>query len=73
MRAQAVSHDAWQVTSWLDCRVRLAEYYIEAGRPSGAARVAAEARRLLSVADSDHPNPEPRTPNPEPRTSPVIA
>jgi tetratricopeptide (TPR) repeat protein len=55
MRAQAVSHDAWQVTSWLDCRVRLAEYYVEAGRPSDAARVADDARRLLAVADSDHP------------------
>jgi tetratricopeptide (TPR) repeat protein len=55
MRAHAVSHGAWQVTSWLDCRVRLAEYYVEAGRPSDAARVADEARRLLAVADADHP------------------
>jgi tetratricopeptide (TPR) repeat protein len=55
MRGHAVAHDAWQVTGWLECRVLLAEYYVEAGRASEAARVAEEARGLLAVADADHP------------------
>ncbi len=35
--------------------LRLAEYYVEAGRSSDATRVADDARRLLAVADPDHP------------------
>jgi hypothetical protein len=54
-RSHAVTADGWQVTSWLRCRVRLAEFYREAGRHAEAARVFTETRSLLSVADADHP------------------
>ena len=54
-RAKAVTNDGWQVHSWLRCRVRLAEFYREAGRQAEADRVFAEVRTLLSVAEADHP------------------
>jgi DNA-binding winged helix-turn-helix (wHTH) protein/tetratricopeptide (TPR) repeat protein len=54
-RAQAVTHDGWQVVSWLQCRVLLAELYRDAGRDADAQRVAQEVQVLLGVADADHP------------------
>jgi DNA-binding winged helix-turn-helix (wHTH) protein/tetratricopeptide (TPR) repeat protein len=54
-RARAVTYDGWQVYAWLRCRVRLAEFYREAGRQADADRVFAEVRTLLSVAEADHP------------------
>ena len=54
-RAEAVTHDGWQVYSWLKCRTLLAELYSDAGRQSDAARVAMELRSLLRLADADHP------------------
>jgi len=54
-KSHAVAHDAWYVAGWLDSRVLLAEYYVEAGRTADATRVADETRRLLAVADPDHP------------------
>ena len=55
MGGHAVAHDAWQVTGWLRCRALLAEYYVEAARTDDASRVADQVRRLLAVADADHP------------------
>jgi tetratricopeptide (TPR) repeat protein len=54
-RAKAVTNDGWLVGSWLRCRVRLAEFYREAGRQADADRVFAEVRQLLAVAEVDHP------------------
>jgi hypothetical protein len=54
-RAKAVTTEGPQVYSWLRCRVRLAEFYREAGRQAEADRVFAEVRTLLSVAEADHP------------------
>jgi hypothetical protein len=54
-RAKAVTNDGWLVGSWLRCRVRLAEFYREAGRQADADRVFAEVRQLLGVAEVEHP------------------
>ena len=54
-RADAVTHEGWQVFSWLRCRVLLAEMYRDAGRHADAEHVALEVRHLLSVADDDNP------------------
>ena len=54
-RAEAVTHDGWQVYSWLRCQVLLAEMYRDAGRRTEAERVALEVRNLLRVADDDNP------------------
>jgi hypothetical protein len=54
-RAEAVTHEGWQVYSWLRCRVLLAEMYRDAGRGRDAERVALEVRNLLRLADDDHP------------------
>jgi hypothetical protein len=54
-RSQAVTHDGWQVLAWLRCRVRLAEYYREAARYGESEQVFNEVRRLLAVADPNHP------------------
>jgi hypothetical protein len=54
-RAKAVTNEGPQVYAWLRCRVRLAEFYREAGRQAEADRVFAEVRQLLSVAEADHP------------------
>jgi hypothetical protein len=54
-RAEAVTHEGWQVSSWLRCRVLLAEMYRDAGRGRDAERVAVEVQNLLRVADDDHP------------------
>jgi tetratricopeptide (TPR) repeat protein len=55
-RARAVTReDGWYVSGWLKRRMRLAEFYREAGRHAEADRVCAEIRALLGVADADHP------------------
>lgn len=54
-RADAVTHEGWQVFSWLRCRVLLAEMYRDAGRHADAEHVALEVRHLLSLADDDNP------------------
>ena len=54
-RAEAVTHEGWQVASWLRCRVLLAEVYRDVGRQADAERVALEVRNLLQLADRDHP------------------
>jgi tetratricopeptide (TPR) repeat protein len=54
-RAEAVTREGWQVSSWLRCRVLLAELYRDAGRQSDAEGVAIEVRNLLRLADPDHP------------------
>ncbi len=54
-RAEAVTHEGWQVSSWLRCRVLLAEMYRDAGRGRDAERVALEVRNLLRLADDDNP------------------
>jgi tetratricopeptide (TPR) repeat protein len=54
-RAEAVTHEGWQVSSWLRCRVLLAEMYRDAGRTADAERVALEVRNLLSLADDGNP------------------
>jgi tetratricopeptide (TPR) repeat protein len=54
-RAEAVTHEGWQVYSWLRCRVLLAEMYRDAGRSADAEPVALEVRNLLQLADRDHP------------------
>ncbi len=54
-RAEAVTHEGWQVSSWLRCRILLAEMYREAGRGADAERVALEVRNLLSLADDGNP------------------
>jgi tetratricopeptide (TPR) repeat protein len=54
-RAEAVTHEGWQVSSWLRCRILLAEMYRDAGRRSDAERVALEVRNLLRFADDGHP------------------
>jgi tetratricopeptide (TPR) repeat protein len=54
-RAEAVTHEGWQVYAWLRCRVLLAEMYRDAGRHADAERVALEVRQLLSLADDDNP------------------
>ena len=54
-RAQAVTHEGWQVSSWLRCRALLAELYQDAGRQSDAERVATDFRNLLRLAEADHP------------------
>jgi DNA-binding winged helix-turn-helix (wHTH) protein/tetratricopeptide (TPR) repeat protein len=54
-RVQAVTHDGWQVSSWLKCRTLLAELYQEGGRQSDAERVAMDLRNLLRLAEADHP------------------
>ena len=45
----------WSAHAWLGCEVRLAEYYLEAGRSADAARVAAKVRAHLVLADAGHP------------------
>jgi tetratricopeptide (TPR) repeat protein len=45
----------WSGFDWLRCQVRLAEYYVEAGRATDAARVAATVRAHVALADADHP------------------
>jgi hypothetical protein len=45
----------WGAHVWLGCQLRLAEYYVEAGRASDAARVAATVRAHLVLADEGHP------------------
>jgi tetratricopeptide (TPR) repeat protein len=55
-RARAVTfNDGWYVSAWLKLRMRLAEFYREAGRDADADRVSEEIRTLLAVADRDHP------------------
>jgi tetratricopeptide (TPR) repeat protein len=54
-RAEAVTHEGWQVYSWLRCRVLLAEMYRDGGRHADAVRVALEVRSLLRLADDGHP------------------
>jgi DNA-binding winged helix-turn-helix (wHTH) protein/tetratricopeptide (TPR) repeat protein len=54
-RAEAITHDGWQVYSWLRCRVLLAELYREIGRSADAERTAQEVRTLLAVSDPGHP------------------
>jgi len=54
-RAEAVTHEGWQVSSWLRCRVLLAEMYRDAGRHADAERVALEVQNLLRLADDDNP------------------
>ena len=54
-RAQPVTNDGWSVSGWLKCRMRLAEFYREAGRDADADRLCDEIRALLAVADADHP------------------
>jgi hypothetical protein len=53
-RAEAVTHDGWQVYSWLRCRVLLAELYREVGRIADAERTAEDVRALLAVGDPGH-------------------
>ena len=53
-RAAIVSHN-WAVYDWLRCRVLLAEWYRQAGRPNDAIAVAREVRALLAVAEPGHP------------------
>ncbi len=53
-RAAVVTY-RWAVDDWLRTRVLLAELYQEAGRREDAARVAAEVRKLLAIADNGHP------------------
>ena len=45
----------WSAHAWLGCELRLAEYYLEAGRSADAARVAAKVRAHLVLADAGHP------------------
>ena len=54
-RAEPVAFDAWQVYSWLRCRVLLFELYRDAGRHADAEGVARDVRTLLQLADADHP------------------
>jgi DNA-binding winged helix-turn-helix (wHTH) protein/tetratricopeptide (TPR) repeat protein len=54
-RAEAVTHEGWQVYGWLRCRVLLAEMYRDAGRDADSERVALEVRSLLRFADDDIP------------------
>jgi DNA-binding winged helix-turn-helix (wHTH) protein len=54
-RAEAVTHEGWQVYSWLRCRVLLAQMYRDAGRTADAERVALEVRNLLRFADDGNP------------------
>jgi DNA-binding winged helix-turn-helix (wHTH) protein/tetratricopeptide (TPR) repeat protein len=54
-RAEAVTHEGWQVSSWMRCRVLLAEMYRDAGRTAEAERVALDVRNLLSLADDGNP------------------
>lgn len=56
MRARPVmANDGWSVSAWLKCRMRLAEFYREAGRDADADRLCEEIHALLAVADADHP------------------
>jgi hypothetical protein len=55
LRTEVVGNYAWSVDDWLRCRVLLVEVYRQAGRPDDAAKVEAEVRRLLAVADPGHP------------------
>ena len=54
-RAEAVTHEGWQVYGWLRCRVLLAEMYRDAGRDADAERVAQDVRNLLRLADDGNP------------------
>ena len=54
-RAEAITHDGWQVYSWLRCRVLLSELYREAGRGADAERTAQDVRMLLALSDPGHP------------------
>jgi hypothetical protein len=54
-RAEAVTHDGWQVYSWLRCRVLLAELYREVGRVADAERAAQDVRALRAVSDPGDP------------------
>jgi hypothetical protein len=45
----------FSMLDWRRCRVLLAELYREIGWASQAQEVEAEVRRLLSVADPNHP------------------
>lgn len=45
----------WSVSSWARCRLLLADIYRDLGRVAEARKVEDDLRRLLSMADIDHP------------------
>ena len=45
----------WAVSSWLRCRLLLADIYRDIGREADAIPIEQELRGLLAVADADHP------------------
>ncbi len=45
----------WAVSSWLRCRLLLADIYRDIGREADAIAIEQELRGLLAVADADHP------------------
>ena len=45
----------WAVSSWLRCRLLLADIYRDIGREADAIAIEQELRGLLALADQDHP------------------